>query len=526
MTNDDVPPLPSTFRLRADPGLAVLQDGRVLLGGAPYRLIRLSERAAPLVDGWISGKPVGGGRAPGLLARRLVDAGMLHPVPVPVVGPAPEVTVVIPVRDRALQLTRCLAGLTAQDGHMRVLVVDDGSLEPEAVARVASAAGAELVRHRTNRGPAAARNTGLELASTELVAFVDSDCVPDPDWLAALLPHFSDPAVAAVAPRIVALHPGSSATGATKAAGTARATGMTRITGLASFIAAYEAEHSPLDMGPQESVVRPQAAVPYVPSAALVVRRAAVGAGFDADMRVGEDVDLVWRLAADGHRVRYEPAATVRHEHRTRPGDWFSRRVDYGSSAAPLALRHPGRLPAVSMSGWSALAWGLTLTRHPVAGAVVAAGSTAALARKFSAWNDRPWPLATRLAGGGTLMAGELLGRTLLRAWLPLALPVAAAVPRLRLPLAAAAVAPAVLAYRRSGSDSGLGAVPWVTLKLLDDAAYGLGVWRGCLHERTAAPLRGRLWWISDDGVSAKGQGRRLRLGGGTKEDPDRPAHP
>ncbi|WP_406358298.1 mycofactocin biosynthesis glycosyltransferase MftF [Streptomyces sp. NBC_00658] len=518
MTNDDVPPLPSGFRLRADPGLAVLQDGRVLLGGAPYRLIRLSERAAPLVDGWLSGKPVGGRRAPGLLARRLVDAGMLHPVPDPVVGPVPEVTVVIPVRDRPVQLARCLAGLAAQDGCTRVLVVDDGSLEPAAVARVASAAGAELIRHRTNRGPAAARNTGLERASTELVAFVDSDCVPGLDWLAPLLPHFSDPAVAAVAPRIVALDPGSSAAGAADGARTIRTTGV------ASSIAAYEAEHSPLDMGPQESVVRPQAAVPYVPSAALVVRRAAVGAGFDADMRVGEDVDLVWRLAAGGHRVRYEPAATVRHEHRTRPGDWFSRRMDYGSSAAPLALRHPGRLPAVSMSGWSALAWGLTLARHPVAGAAVAAGSTAALAHKLSAWNDRPWPLATRLAGGGTLMAGELLGRTLLRAWLPLALPVAVAVPKLRLPLAAAAVAPAVLAYRRSGS--GLGAVPWVTLKLLDDAAYGLGVWRGCLRERTAAPLRGRLWWISDDGVSARGRGPRLRRGGDTKGDAGRPAHP
>lgn len=154
----------------------------------------------------------------------------------------------------------------------------------------------------------------------------------------------------------------------------------------------------------------------------------------------------------------------------------------------------------------------------------MAAGSTAALAHKLSAWNDRPWPLATRLAGGGTLMAGELLGRTLLRAWLPLALPVAVAVPRLRLPLAAAAAAPAVLAYRRSGSE--LGAVPWVTLKLLDDAAYGLGVWRGCLRERTAAPLRGRLWWKSDDGVSARGRAPWLPRDGSTKEAPGRPAHP
>lgn len=473
----DVPPLPTGFRLRPDPGLGIRHDGRVLLGGSPYRLMRLTDRALPVVGAWLDGKPVGAGRSAGMLARRLVQAGMMHPVPPSDARPL-SVTVVVPVRDRAEQLARCLSGCRGTE----VIVVDDGSADPAAVAEVVRVTGAKLVRRAANGGPAAARNTGLACATTEVVAFVDSDCLPRPGWIDALLPHFADPAVAAVAPRIVADGPGH------------------------GLLGRYEAERSALDMGPAESLVRPGARVPYVPSAALVLRRSAAGAGFDETLRVGEDVDLVWRLAAEGHHVRYDPSVSVPHQHRTRPRHWVAQRVQYGTSAAPLAVRHPGLLPAASMAGWSAAAWGMALARRPLAGAVLTAGTTALLARKLSAWCDRPWTTAARLSGGGTLRAGEQLGRTLTRTWWPLALPLAAAVPRSRLPLAAAAVLPPLLEYRRSRP--GTPVVPWTAIRLADDVAYSLGVWRGCLREHTTAPLRPQLWWSSADGITPDAERR------------------
>lgn len=64
-----------------------------------------------------------------------------------------------------------------------------------------------MVRHPTSLGPAAARNTGLAAAATPLVAFLDSDVVPEPSWLPPLLAAFEDPAVGLVALRIVALPP-------------------------------------------------------------------------------------------------------------------------------------------------------------------------------------------------------------------------------------------------------------------------------------------------------------------------------
>ena len=103
---------------------------------------------------------------------------------------AADVTVVVPVRDRPAELARLLAALRADPAtrDLPVVVVDDGSAEPVV------AAGARVVRHATARGPAAARNAGLRLADTGAVAFLDSDCVPRPGWLEALLPHLADPA--------------------------------------------------------------------------------------------------------------------------------------------------------------------------------------------------------------------------------------------------------------------------------------------------------------------------------------------
>ncbi len=498
------PPVPAGLRLRRDPGLSSARGGTVLLGGFPYRLLRISPAAAAMVAAWWQGEPVPDLLPARALARRLLDAGMAHPVPTapgsaegdstgggsPAPGSAAggsagpgsagpgsaegtgrplrgDVTVVIPVRDRAAELTRCLAAA----GDLPVIVVDDCSADSAAVAAVAAAAGARYLRRARHGGPGAARNTGLAAVRTPLVAFLDSDCVPRPGWLDLLLPHFRDPGVGAVAPRIV---PHEQTGG---------------------WLARYEQTASTLDLGTAESIVRPGARVPYVPGAALVVRRAAADRGFAADLPVGEDVDFVWRLAAAGWHVRYEPAATVGHQHRVRLREWFARRKDYGTSAAPLELRHPGAVPAVTMSGWSAAAWLAAVTGHPAAGAVIVGATTGLLARRLAPFADDPWPLAGRLAGAGTVAAGRLLGSALTRTWWPVALPAAVAFPRLRLPLAALALAPPAADWR--ARRPAIDPVRYVAARLLDDVAYSVGVWQGCLEHRTTRPLRPRLWWWS-----------------------------
>jgi len=483
--------VPAGFRLQPDPETRTAVGGTVIAGGYPTRVLRLTEAGARHVASWWSGTPVPDNPKARALARRLLDTGIAHPVldgldapglPRPIGRPA--VTVVIPVRDRYAELARCLAGLTETGltetgpaeagpaGAPRVLVVDDGSEDQAAIKSAAAAAGASVLRRAVNGGPAAARNTGLAAANTPLVAFLDSDCVPAPGWLDALLPHFADPAVGAVAPRIVPHEAGR------------------------TWLARYEGASSTLDMGQRPSIVRPGSRVPYVPGAALVVRRQAAGAGFAEDMRVGEDVDFVWRLGAAGWRVRYEPAATMGHQHRVRLRQWFARRKDYGTSAAALELLHPGAVRPLYASAWTAAAWLAAALGHPEAGAAVTGTGTALLARRLAQVTGEDWPrpagsaawrLAARQAAGGTLAAARPLGSAISRTWWPAAIPAAIAVRRLRLPLAALVLAPPLLDWldRRPPLDP----ARYVAARLLDDAGYSLGVWQGCAERRTIRPL-------------------------------------
>lgn len=421
--------------LGIDPGTRVL--GQVLIGGAPLRVLRLSKAGARLVREWRDGAEVADTPAQRELADKLIDAGIAHPrYGVARLTPA-DVTVVVPARDPET--------LPPAD-----IVIDDGSATPISAA---------AERHPVARGPAAARNTGLRRVTTELTAFLDADTQPQPGWLDGLLPHFEDPAVVAVAPRI------------RSAPGT-------------SVLERYERARSALDLGASPAPVRQGGRVTYVPTAALVVRtEAAREAGFDEQLRFGEDVDFVWRLRG---RVRYEPASEVRHAPRKSWRAWARQRFDYGTSAAPLARRHGHRAMApLRVSGWTALVWGLAAAGCPGLGAVVALGTAALLPRKLAPLGV-PAVEALKIALRGHLGAARYFADALTRTWGPVAVPVLAATPRGRLVLA--------LALSRHLRDwvrvePELDPLRWLLARTADDLCYGAGVWRGCARDRTVAPL-------------------------------------
>ncbi len=161
----------------------------MLLGGSPLRLFRISERAQGLLARWRAGAPLGADGPAQLLARRLVSAGAFVPLPgPPTLGPE-DVTVVVPVRDRPVELDRLLGAL----GDLACVVVDDASADGGATKAIAERHGARFVGLAVNGGPSVARNAGLDAVDSALVAFVDSDCVPAAGWLAPLLGHFDDP---------------------------------------------------------------------------------------------------------------------------------------------------------------------------------------------------------------------------------------------------------------------------------------------------------------------------------------------
>jgi mycofactocin system glycosyltransferase len=448
----------------------------VALGGSPLTLFRLTDGGVRIVDALENGEVLPPGHEP--LTDRLLAAGAVHPVVQPAVDTDPgdgnpaddsaarivvaDITVVIPAyAEDPVRLEALVASLRGSDLVAEVIVVDDASPSP-----LADIAGATVVRKAHNGGPGPARTAGSALAQTPFVLFVDADIsVPDAAHALSLLrAHLDDDRTALVAPRVRARQaPGA--------------------------LAAFEQRRSPLDLGAEPARVRAMTRVSYVPAATLLVRRGVLDevGGFDPTLRFGEDVDLVWRLDEAGWRCRYEPGAVVEHQVRPDLRRWWRQRREYGSSAAQLARRHPGALAPVRTSRWSVGVWTLIALGHPLLGAGLAAGTTVAFARTLGDVPDRA-AVAARYAGLGNLHAGRILASGLTRTWWPLSLAAALVSRRARRVLVAAVVVPAAIDWWRDRPP--LDPVRYLALRIVDDVAYGTGVWQGCVAERDTTALR------------------------------------
>jgi mycofactocin system glycosyltransferase len=351
-----------------------------------------------------------------------------------------------------------------------VLVVDDASRETERIREVCKAHGARVLHRDVNGGPAAARNTGLAAVATPFVAFLDSDCEPAPDWLASLVGHLDDPQVCAVAPCVRPL-PERAPTGRT------------------SVLSHYLDRRCALDLGEQHAAVRPMSPVPYVPTAALLVRRSVLADGFDESLRYGEDVDLVWRLQASGLQVRYDPSVVVRHRE---PRSWVAmlgRRFRYGTSVGPLTRRHPGHLSPMLAAPLPVLIAAALLLRQPLVALLIAAAGSANLAWKLhrlgiSAWRG-PMLVTTSL-----LRLSRDVLRTAVMLYAPLLL-LLVAVSGHPWTIAALSCLPYLAEWFQSRPR--LDPLRWTAARIIEDVAYGCGVWVGCMRSRSLAPLLPRI---------------------------------
>ena len=96
----------------------------------------------------------------------------------------PLISVIIPVKDRANDLSECLNSLQNlcwPKDKLEIIVIDDGSRDESPL--IAEQAGAVVIRNPESLGPAAARNKGAQIANGEFLAFIDSDCIAERNWL-------------------------------------------------------------------------------------------------------------------------------------------------------------------------------------------------------------------------------------------------------------------------------------------------------------------------------------------------------
>jgi hypothetical protein len=275
----------------------------------------------------------------------------------------------------------------------------------------------------------------------------------------------------------------------------------------------YDAASSSLALGARACSVKPGAAVAWLPSACLVARTDVLREHpFAEGLRVAEDVDLVWRLCAAGHEVRYEPAVVALHDVRGTIRGWLGRKVIYGTGGAILADRHGNLVAPAALSPAVAIAAAALLLRRrwsvPLALGVVL--SSARAVNTVLPEAEGRARTATGLAAEGLYWGLRQESALLLRHWWPATALLSAVSPSVRRMIGTAlAVDLAVQATaERHQLTEGI-CVGWVGHRL-DDLAYGLGLWLGAARARSARCLGPRILHFGNRSTStASGYRRR-----------------
>lgn len=225
-----------------------------------------------------------------------------------------DVSLVIPGRNCAATLDACLGSVVPlrDAGQLaEIIFVDDGSTDD--TRAIAERYGVTIIAG-TGQGPGAARNLGWRKATSELVWFIDSDCVADPEALAKLRPHLDDAEVGAVS-------------GTYGNANT----------------------HSLLACLIHEEIVARHATmgieVDFLATFNVLYRRSVLLEldGFDERYLKAQDAELSFRARDAGHRLHFEHESVVDHHHDQRWRSYLRTQRQQGYWRVWLHFEHPGR---------------------------------------------------------------------------------------------------------------------------------------------------------------------------------------
>jgi glycosyltransferase involved in cell wall biosynthesis len=200
----------------------------------------------------------------------------------------PLVSVVVPARNAAATLERCLRSLLDLDyprDRFEIIVADNGSTDGS--RSILDRFGGQVrVVEQPRPGPAAARNAGIRAAEGTVIALTDADCQVDRQWLRELIPPLADSGVGIVGGKVKAMPP------------------VNRVRRFGEII--HDHERAIEEFHP-----------PYVATANWGCRRSVLFEEglFDETLLRGSDAELALRIGNRGYRLVYRPTAIVYHPH-------------------------------------------------------------------------------------------------------------------------------------------------------------------------------------------------------------------
>ena len=237
----------------------------------------------------------------------------------------PSLSVVICAHNSASTLDECIRHTCALDyPELEILVIDDGSTDatPEIVRRYPQVRLVSI----DHSGLAAARNAGFENARGELVAYLDSDAFPTPEWPYYLALAFDDADVGgAGGPNVPPRDEPPGAEVVARAPG-----GPVQV-----LLSDDRAEH-----------------IPGCNMAFWKLVLSEIG-GFDpVYTKAGDDVDACWKILNRDWDIGFHPAALVWHRRRQGLRNYLRQQLEYGRSEALVEDRHPERFTPAGTARW------------------------------------------------------------------------------------------------------------------------------------------------------------------------------
>jgi hypothetical protein len=223
--------------------------------------------------------------------------------------------------------------------------------------------------------------------------------------------------------------------------------------------------------------------VSYLPATVLVCNVQSIREvnGFDESIRMGEDVDLVWRFIENGIDCRYVPSIECPHRTRTSMRKMLKQRYDYGTSAALLDQRHP-RAASPLRAHALLLITATTVLMGYIYFAMILLVPTVAYFVISLRSTSIPIGIRSRLAWKGLTSTTRLLARAVMRAWWPLFFLASFVSLRLGVMITFSAFVPPIIGLVRKKPSH---PVRYLVMRILEDLAYGTGVWVGAVRTRS-----------------------------------------
>ena len=274
----------------------------------------------------------------------------------------PRISVVICSYNGASTIRDCFEALLKLEyRNSEVIVVNDGSNDQ--TRSIAEAYGFRVIS-TANHGLSSARNTGMNAATGDIIAYIDDDAYPDPHWLTYLAASFmSSDYVGVGGPNFPPPGDGPTAQCVANAPG-----GPVHV-----LLSDREAEH--------------------IPGCNMAFRAEALRAigGFDPQFRsAGDDVDVCWRLQERGWHLGFNPAAVVWHHRRDSALEYWKQQMSYGRAEALLERKWPEMYNSAGHVSWGGRLYGTGLAR--------AIGLTARI--YHGPWGSAPFQSLYQPAGG------------------------------------------------------------------------------------------------------------------------------